>query len=453
MTIRITGDGPKITATGSGSTVLVEISTGQHDPGSFSGVHNDLTGRSTTGAHVGTAVSIDPSGFAGNLDGTITNAQLLAAAVDDLTTGGGGGVTGDSELVATSTTLTGPPHTIAVAAAGSIDITVTLPDATAGDKGLVWYIRNLNSDSVVYVANLAEGDETITESKGLLVSGIETDTPGTYAWMKVGFVSDTAAAGGGASLSDTTPQALGTAAAGDGTAAARDDHVHAMPTAADVGAAATSHSHAGTDITSGLIAASILGSGGAGAGAKFLADDQTFKTPPSVGAVLGDVVLTSAQAVVSFASIPATYAHLVVAYQVRSSSAGVATVRLQMRVNNDSGSNYNSQLVAGNNTTAAAQVQSGADHGYLGNVPAANATAGQSGSGSIEIPNYAGTTFWKNAIYQTTRDENSAGANMVHYRGHVVWRSTAAINRVDLFFFYGDFIAGSRITLYGVSGA
>jgi len=91
VTIRITGDGPKITATGSGSTVLVEISTGQHDPGSFSGVHNDLTGRSTTGAHVGTAVSIDPSGFAGNLDESITNAQLLAAAVDDLTTGGGGG--------------------------------------------------------------------------------------------------------------------------------------------------------------------------------------------------------------------------------------------------------------------------------------------------------------------------------------------------------------------------
>jgi len=197
VTIRITGDGPKITATGSGSTVLVEISTGQHDPGSFSGVHNDLTGRSTTGAHVGTAVSIDPTGFTGNLDETIVNAQLLAAAVDDLTTGGGGGATGDSEIVATSTTLTGPPHTIAVAAAGSIDITVTLPDATVDDKGLVWYIRNLNSDSVVYVANLAEGDETITESKGLLVSGIETDTPGTYAWMKVGFVSETGTSGGG----------------------------------------------------------------------------------------------------------------------------------------------------------------------------------------------------------------------------------------------------------------
>ncbi len=93
MSITVTGDGPKITATGSGSTVLVEISTGQHDPGSFSGVHNDLSGRSTAAAHPGTAVSIDPTGFNGNLDGTIVNAQLLAAAVDDIAGGGGGGAT------------------------------------------------------------------------------------------------------------------------------------------------------------------------------------------------------------------------------------------------------------------------------------------------------------------------------------------------------------------------
>ena len=42
--------------------------------------------------------------------------------------------------------------------------------------------------------------------------------------------------GGGADLSDNVPHALGTAAAGTGTKASRDDHVHAMPTAADVGA-------------------------------------------------------------------------------------------------------------------------------------------------------------------------------------------------------------------------
>lgn len=42
--------------------------------------------------------------------------------------------------------------------------------------------------------------------------------------------------GGGADLSDATPAPLGVAAAGAGAKASREDHVHAMPTAADVGA-------------------------------------------------------------------------------------------------------------------------------------------------------------------------------------------------------------------------
>jgi hypothetical protein len=43
--------------------------------------------------------------------------------------------------------------------------------------------------------------------------------------------------------SSTTPSALGTAAVGTGTTWARADHVHAMPTAAQVGAAASGHNH------------------------------------------------------------------------------------------------------------------------------------------------------------------------------------------------------------------
>ena len=43
------------------------------------------------------------------------------------------------------------------------------------------------------------------------------------------------AGGGGVSLSNTTPQALGVAAAGTGTEASRDDHVHAMPDLGDLG--------------------------------------------------------------------------------------------------------------------------------------------------------------------------------------------------------------------------
>jgi len=50
---------------------------------------------------------------------------------------------------------------------------------------------------------------------------------------------DPGGSGDGASLSDATPQALGTAAAGTAATASRSDHRHAMPSAAQVGADAT----------------------------------------------------------------------------------------------------------------------------------------------------------------------------------------------------------------------
>jgi hypothetical protein len=53
-------------------------------------------------------------------------------------------------------------------------------------------------------------------------------------------------------LASTTPEALGVAAVGNGTTAARANHVHAMPSAADVGAVPTSRTvSAGTGLTGG----------------------------------------------------------------------------------------------------------------------------------------------------------------------------------------------------------
>ena len=197
-----------------------------------------------------------------------------------------------------------------------------------------------------------------------------------------------------------------------------------------------------------------------GSNGHVLTADQTqvsgvkWTAQPSVGAVIGEVVLTATQALITFSSIPATFAHLVIVYQCRSDLSGVDIAQLQLRINNDTGSSYNSQLVGGNNSTAFAGIQSSANFGSLGYTSAANATAGYASSGSVEIPNYVGTTFFKNAIFQTTRDTNGAGANMVHYRGHVVWKSSTAINRLDISSSGGgSFIAGSRFTLYGINGA
>lgn len=83
-----------------------------------------------------------------------------------------------------------------------------------------------------------------THVAGDLPSTLATDTEVTSA------VSAHAGTAGHEALSSTTPAALGTAAVGTGTTTARADHVHAMPTAANVGAAAVSHTHAQSDVTS-----------------------------------------------------------------------------------------------------------------------------------------------------------------------------------------------------------
>lgn len=58
--------------------------------GEFDGVHGDLSGRNAENSHPGTAISLSPSGFDGNLDGDVTDVQKLADAVDDLDMGGEG---------------------------------------------------------------------------------------------------------------------------------------------------------------------------------------------------------------------------------------------------------------------------------------------------------------------------------------------------------------------------
>jgi hypothetical protein len=78
--------------------------------------------------------------------------------------------------------------------------------------------------------------------------------------------SITVAFAGGTSgivVSSATPQPLGTASAGSSGQAARADHVHSMPSAADVGAAAAGHSHPYVQVLNGLTGTVSI-AGGAG---------------------------------------------------------------------------------------------------------------------------------------------------------------------------------------------
>ena len=93
----------------------------------------------------------------------------------------------------------------------------------------------------------AQRDAIIQPAKGLMIFNTTTGLNEVYngsSWGPVGGVVQ-----GSVTLSDATPAPLGTAAAGASANVARGDHVHALPTAAQVGAAPASHTHTASDIT------------------------------------------------------------------------------------------------------------------------------------------------------------------------------------------------------------
>jgi hypothetical protein len=79
--------------------------------------------------------------------------------------------------------------------------------------------------------------------------------------------------------------------------------------------------------------------------------------------------------------------------------------------------------------------------------------SGQLGTGmclvALDIFSYAGSTL-KSSLSNSSEDKNGSGS--VRAAVHL-WRSTAAINRLDLFVFGAQFNVGTTVTLYGIKAA
>lgn len=152
----------------------------------------------------------------------------------------------------------------------------------------------------------------------------------------------------------------------------------------------------------------------------------------------------STTATVTFTSIPATYTDLVLVCNA-AVTTGVGDYRLNY--NNDTGSNYSRTYLTGDGTSAASGRQTSRSwqdidyNGYMGS-SLDNITI-------INIMNYANTTTYKTTINRSNRASSGTDANVG------LWRSTAAINEIDITNSGSStyFLTGSTFTLYGIKSA
>ena len=150
--------------------------------------------------------------------------------------------------------------------------------------------------------------------------------------------------------------------------------------------------------------------------------------------------LSGTAATITLSSIPSTYTDLVLIV----APIGTASLQIQTTMNNDNSALYSYTGISGNGTSAESYRASGRTY-ILPDYYYSVTTSG--GYVQYNFMNYANTTTYKTVLMRSSNAGTAAMANVGLYR------STSAINRIDLTASASTFAAGSQFTLYGITAA
>lgn len=153
---------------------------------------------------------------------------------------------------------------------------------------------------------------------------------------------------------------------------------------------------------------------------------------------LDKITVGSAVSSVTFSSINSGYTDLVLIIAGAGASSG-GNILLQF--NSDTATNYSTTILYGDGTSAGSARASNAASMNIGDLDATT----QSNT-LVNIQNYANTTTYKTALGRSNRSAVAVAAKAG------LWRSTAAINSIKVFFSTGDnFVSGTTFSLYGIA--
>lgn len=150
-----------------------------------------------------------------------------------------------------------------------------------------------------------------------------------------------------------------------------------------------------------------------------------------IGAVLFDSTLGADNATIDTgAGGIAGGFHTIVAYALFRGDNATAGSLPNFIVNNDTGGNYDRQVIRGNSAAATAAVAN-ADTALTFSGHGNGGTANYATAVVLTFPNYAGTTFFKSGTLDAATPDGTAGNNFIE-GWSVGWRNTGAITRLAL---------------------
>lgn len=148
--------------------------------------------------------------------------------------------------------------------------------------------------------------------------------------------------------------------------------------------------------------------------------------------------LSSNSTLVTFNSIPSTYTDLVLVSNVKA-AAGSGNW-FGIRFNNDSASNYSYIYMLGSGPGISTAKSATDSQARIGNLNTTYFSAI-----ITNIQNYSNSTTFKTSVSRFNDTQNYIGSYLSS------WRSTSAINRIDIIFDNGaNMVAGSTFNLYGI---
>ena len=152
---------------------------------------------------------------------------------------------------------------------------------------------------------------------------------------------------------------------------------------------------------------------------------------------IATTTLGSATSTVTFSSISGSYTDLVVIFDGNLSAAGTCS----LRNNNDSGNNYSQINMVGTGSSVVVQKTGNHNSHRIYDV---FASSNARNTQIFNINNYSNTTTYKTTLLRGSDSSGEVGATIS------LWRSTAAINRLDFVNGAGTWSAGSTFTIYGI---